>query len=344
MENISIIEQEELIRKYLDEDNKEAAVKLIFELVTACAKEKNFRAAEALRDRIFEIDPLALAEIIRSGEIIEEEKSEAIDKGHREIWGKLYDSLSVEEANVLYFALKTESYAPDTTVYAQGEHKPRLYFVNSGRLKIFYLKDGREVLLKMLGRGHIAGEDTFFSSNMCTTSMVTLGSAEVSYLDAEVLRYWKTGSPVLESKLQDFASRSKKIKDLIAERELDRRSLRRAQVWGRGDAHLMSVAAIPVGKPFRVDVIDISRGGAGFLVRITKKETANLLLGQKVNVRYVHPQTNASKTINQNGTIVAVRFHPLEDCSVSVKFDGMIEEKLIEEFERFSPPPAEFDY
>ena len=65
MENL--IEKEELIQNCLEQGNKESAVKLLFDLVVDCAKEKNFEAAEAMRSRIFEIDAMAFSEIIRSG-------------------------------------------------------------------------------------------------------------------------------------------------------------------------------------------------------------------------------------------------------------------------------------
>lgn len=343
MDSISVIEQEDLIKKYLDEGNRKAAVRLIYELVIACAKEKNFKAAESLRDRIFEIDPMALDEIIHSGEVIEQEKRDVIDKDHREIWAGLYDNLTVEEANALYFALKSESYPADTVIYSQGEHKPQLFFVNRGRLKIFYPQNNHEMLLKMLNRGQVAGEDTFFSSTICTTSMVTLTSSELCCLDADVLKRWRTEFPVLESKLQDFVSKFKRIKDLIRERELDRRCYKRIQAAGKGEAQLMSAAEAPIGKPFKVDVVDLSQGGAGFMVRITKRETASLLLGQNVNLRYTHPQAGPSKAIEQSGTIVAVRFHPLEDCSISVKFHQVLDPMLIDELGRLSPPPPEFN-
>ena len=54
-----IANQEGLIRKYLEENNREAAIKLLFELIAVCASEKNFEAAEEMRDRIFEINPMA---------------------------------------------------------------------------------------------------------------------------------------------------------------------------------------------------------------------------------------------------------------------------------------------
>lgn len=342
MENI--IQQEELIQKYLAQDNKEAAMKLLFELVTACAREKNFRAAESLRDRMFEIDPMALTEIIRSGEIIEEEKSDAIDREHREIWSRLYEQLTVEEANALYFALKSARFKAEEAIYSQGEWKPQLFFLNSGRAKIVYFREGREVLLKLLNAGQVAGEDTFFTSTICTTSLIAVSSVELNYLDAGVLKAWKKDFPVLESKLQAFASKGEKIKDLLQARELDRRSFKRITTGGKGTVNLMSPSGNLLGKPFKVEVCDVSRGGMCLLVRITKRETASLLLGQRLSIGYLNPQMDLSKTINAKGTVVAVRFHPFEDCTINVKFDDLLPERLINEFERLGPPVVEFDF
>jgi hypothetical protein len=158
----------------------------------------------------------------------------------------------------------------------------------------------------------------------------------LSYLDADILKNWKATLPVLESKLHDFTSKSEKIKDLLKARELDRRSLKRIHVSGKGTVQLVSVNGNPVGKPFRVDVSDLSEGGMCFLVHLNKRETASLLLGQRVNVSYLHPQLDFTHTINQSGIIVAVRFHPFEDCAINVKFDGPLAAKLVGEFGRLS--------
>ena len=176
MDNImeNIIDKERLIREYLDQGNKDAAIKLLFELVKLWARNKNFEAAEAMRSRIFEIDAMALCEIIRSGEIIEEEKTRTIDSGHQELWAKLYESLSVEEANALYFALKKATYKTGERIFDQGDLKPRLYFINGGRVKVVYFMDGQEVFLRNVGPGQLAGEQTFFFTTLCTTSAIVI--------------------------------------------------------------------------------------------------------------------------------------------------------------------------
>lgn len=326
---VNLAQQEELVRKYLSEDNRAAAIQLLFDLAVGSARQKDFKAAESFRDWIFTIDPMALTEIIRSGEIIEEEKNRGIDKGHRGIWSGLYDLLNMEEANALYFALHHVSFGPGETIYAQGERSPRLFFVNNGRLKIVYHANGAEILLKFIDQGQIAGEETFFFDTVCTTSMKTVSSAELSYLDAGMLKGWKADFPMLESKLQEFASKFEKIHALLRAKDMDRRAQKRIPVTGKSIVSLKSSSGKPVGKPFKVEMCDISQGGASFLMRITKKETASLLLGQKLSVGHMDGQASAS-----NGTIVAVRFHPFEDCTIHVKFDNLLSKNAIAEIER----------
>ena len=341
MENMS--EKEQLVENYLDQGNKEAAIKLLLELVVDYAKEKNFEAAEAMRSRIFEIDSMALNEIIRSGEIIEEEKSRTIDRGHRQIWAKLYDSLSTEEANALYFACKKATYQAGEKIYRQGEWKPRLYFINSGRARIVCFLDGKEVFLKAVETGDVAGEDTFFSISVLTTTMIAQDRTEVSYLDSDILDVWRTASPMLESKLQSFASSAEKIEDLLKAKKMDRRHLKRVNPGGKAIALLMSTSEQPVGKPFKADLCDISRGGLCLSVKIAKRETGSLLLGKRLCISYVHPLMDPSHTIKQSGTVVAVRFLPFEDCTVSVKFDAPLPEELIEQLEKVSQPSMDSD-
>ena len=72
--------QEQLVDKYISQGNKESAVSLLFKLIVTYAKGKNFSKAEALKDKLFKVNPMALEEILKSGEIIEEEKSELLSR------------------------------------------------------------------------------------------------------------------------------------------------------------------------------------------------------------------------------------------------------------------------
>lgn len=329
--------EDELLNKYLDEGNTGAAIRLLLQRIEARAKLNDFETAEVLRNKIFEINPFALTEIVRAAEIIEQEKNRAIDKVHLETWARFYENLNPEEINAFYFSLKKVSYGPDHVIYQAGERNRRLYFVESGRLKIIILHDREEVfmeeiLVKTLSAGQVAGAENFFNDTVCTSSLITLSQSELYYLDAVSMKSWKDSCPALESKLFEFASKSENVTDFVKAKGFNRRVFKRVELTGKATIQMLSTAGAPVGKPFTGDMCDLSRGGACFYLRITKKETAAMLLGQKVKIDYLHPRLDASRAVSQEGTIVAVRFHVLADCTVHLKFNKLLQAKLIEEF------------
>ena len=62
------------VDELVGKNDKEAAVKLLFDLTVKYARGKNFTQAEVLREKLYEVDSMALTEIVKSGEIIEEKK------------------------------------------------------------------------------------------------------------------------------------------------------------------------------------------------------------------------------------------------------------------------------
>ena len=178
---------DERVDAYVSAGDADAAVKLLFEMIVKNARAKNFPKAEALRNKLFEINDMALTEIIRSGEIIEEEKAGAIDQNHLEVWSKLYSTLTTEEANALYYNLEEKNYGAHVTLFEEGKPNKRLLFINQGQLKMVYTAGEKETLLKTLGQGKLAGDDTFFALTHCTTSLITLSRARLHVLEEKTL-------------------------------------------------------------------------------------------------------------------------------------------------------------
>ena len=79
---INIDESEKLVEQHIAKGDSDAAVKLLYRMIVQCAEEKNFTKAEQFRERMLEVDPMALNEIISSAEIIEESKSQSLDPIH----------------------------------------------------------------------------------------------------------------------------------------------------------------------------------------------------------------------------------------------------------------------
>jgi len=321
--------QEELVDQYVKQGNNEGAVKLLFDLIVTYAKKKDFAKAEVLREKLYEVDSMALNEIVRSGEIIEEEKSESIDQDHLVIWSKLYDILSDEQSNALYYAMKKATYDIDETLFKQGERNSSLYFINQGQLKLVYRDQDREILLKTLGTGHIAGEDTFFFETVCTTSMITLSRVKLNFLEKDTLLKWRDEFPGLESRLQEYCLKFKKVHDVLKAKNLDRRSQKRIKLLGKGMIQLLGASGKPLGRAFKGEFSDISVGGLSYIIRVSKKETARLLLGRKMNIKFVLPLRNSKQKIDKTGTVIGVRAHPFDDYSIHIKFDELLDKRLL---------------
>ena len=65
-----------LINKYIENDEKEKAVDLLYKLALQSAKNKDFINAETYRDRLYEVDSMALTRILEVNEVIESENIE----------------------------------------------------------------------------------------------------------------------------------------------------------------------------------------------------------------------------------------------------------------------------
>ena len=321
--------QERLVDKYVQEKNSEAAVQLLFDLIVRYARKRDFVKAESLRERLSEVDSMALSEIVRAGEIIQEAQNRAIDRRHLQIWADLYSRLTTEERNALYFSLKEETYGPDQFVFKQGQHNSKLYFVGEGNLSLIYHQAGSLVLLRAMKTGDIAGEDTCFSNTVCTTSLTTLTPSIMYALDRAALARIGKLAPALESKLCHYCEGLERIHDLLGKKGLDRRNQDRARLAGRGVLQLLDASGRALGQAFKARLSDISPGGLSVFYRISRKETAQLLLGRQMNVKLYDP-VGRKKLLDGNGTVVAVRSQPFEAYSIHIKFGSALDKMKLE--------------
>ena len=314
-------EQEKIIDQYLSEGNQDAAVKALFDLIVACAKNHDFTKAEALRDKLFEVAPMALSEISGSGDIIDEEKSRSIDEGHLKIWSKLYSNLTSEEANELYFALKENVYMEGETIFSTGDINNKLYFLDSGEVKMVYMKENEETL-KILEPGDIAGEDTFFYTTASkTVSLIANSKARLLSLDREIQEKWKDNFPALDQKLHEYCDKSGRVSEILLKKGMNRRRNKRKKLSGKVAVQLLNPSGTPSGKQFLGTLCDISISGLSFTFKLSNNEVAHKLLGAKIKTQLVVPDGNASKKIEQIGKIVGIGYHVFADHSIHVRFD-----------------------
>lgn len=322
---------EALVDEYVKRKNIQEAVKLLYKMTIRFAREKNFNKAEELREKLFNVDPMALGEIVRTGDVIEEEKKNAVLNDYMNIWGNLYERLTNEEANALFYSVKPKEFPADHTLIAQHQKNATLFFINRGQLKIVYAQDNNEIFLKMIGAGDIAGEETFFPITVSTVSLISMSRVKVGCLDRETLKDLDEKHPGLEEKLVAYCSMGGGINSLVTKKGLERRQQKRISLAGKTMVQLLDLQVKPIGKPFKGTILDISTGGISFSIKASNRETTRLLLGRKINMTIGIQTKTAPIELHGMGTIIGARERKENRFSLHLKFDNPImESKMIE--------------
>ncbi len=334
-------EPEQLVEQYIKQDNQEAAAELLFELIVKHAREKNFNKAESLRDKLYEAAPLALNQIVKSGEIIEEEKNQSIDQSHLNIWSDLYDRLEPGESSELYYSMKAGTFKAGQAVFKQGDINANLYFLQSGQFNLarYDPKVREEKILTELKAGDVANVEPFFSFTVCTTSLTVNRESELTYLEKDILTKWKDMFPGLEPKLNSFCHSQKNlVSDLVKKTGAGLRAHERFIVSIKAMVQLLDNAGKPVHKPFKITVFDISTGGFSFGLKINKKEQATHYLGHHLYMQTIYQAAGVKKKVSQKGRIVAVHLQPFGESSIHVQYQNPLDEKIVAIIAHPTPP------
>jgi len=323
------IDEESEIFILAAQGNRDQAKKRLLDLITTTARTGDFKTAERLRERIYEIDSLALGEIIRSGEIIEQEKKGAIKEDDLEAWEALTDRLSSEEFSTIYHEFTERRYNPEETLVSQGDKNDTLFFIAQGSIKVSHSAGPREIFITSLNRGQIAGEN-FFAPSVWTVSLTSLTPSKVYILPQTAMNVWQERFPGLRAKLYEFYTACDNIQSILQKKRLDRRNGQRFDLSRKIQVQPITNLDLPIGRGFRAEIIDISQGGLAFLVRITRQENTRLLLGRRMQV--VLPIGGETQFLPLKGLVVSIRpFHLLEnDYSVHFKFDHPLEQPVLQ--------------
>ncbi|MDK9707451.1 MAG: cyclic nucleotide-binding domain-containing protein [Desulforhopalus sp.] len=324
--------QEQMVRTLLAQGNKGGARDLLVQLIEKSARARNFFQAESLREWLVEIDPNAFGSIIQAAEIIDREKMAAIDKSHLEIWSALYECLTSEEFSAVYYGQKHTKYQGEEIIVSQGSLQTSLFFINSGKVKLYFEDKGKEVLVKTMGSGEIFGAGAFFEASIWTISVACVSPSDISVLKLDKLQEWSEEFPGLESKLHDFCRKFEKIDEFIKKSSRDRRNQERFALAGRASTTLLDTSGQSIGVSAMAELADISIGGLSYTVRISKKENARLLLGRKVQVKLPAGE-KSGEFVQIIGDILAVRstYAVENDYSVHVRFDSKLKDRKVQE-------------
>jgi CRP-like cAMP-binding protein len=327
-------EKEKNVERFIRENNLSAAVGLLFELILSYADKKDFGRAEVLREKLISVDPMALPEIIKSGEIIEQLQADSIDRKHLEIWSVLYGLLTMDEKNKLFFATQEVLVRAGEIFLEQGKANPFLYLIGQGHVQMSFRLKNKEIMVKRLGPGDFAGDDTFLSIQaFSSVTLVAESEVKVRKLPKENFSQWNKSLPGLYSKLSDYLYKAGTTQDHINAMKIKRRTQNRSPLSGNGWFQFLDNKDAETGNPVKGSLLDISMGGMSFAIRISKKETARLILGRRLNAQFEALKGKEPVTIDRTGIIVSVGEYNLDDYALHMKFDLLLDETLIKAIE-----------
>lgn len=325
-------EEEEKIDQYVDEGNEEAAAELLFEWIAKSVDARDFPKAEKLLEKMYQVTPMALNEIVKAGELIEEKKSESIDPEHMERWAGLYQDMKEDEIGEFYYAMQKLIVPQGERIYVQGEDNSNLYFVQDGELKAVFhsQKDSSEIDIKTFRPGWVANIDPFFSHALCTASLVAAKDSKLTYLKKSLLEQWKEKLPGVENKIRKFCYTQGTVGDIIKKGGSEINIFKRIRTNLNAMIQLLDESGKPFENPFKISMADISAGGFGYMAKIHRNSDARALLGASLIMQAVLSINDEKKKINVKGKVVAVHIQAFGESSVHIQFQNPVNEKIID--------------
>lgn len=311
--------------------DKKDQSKIVSQLVTEiqiAAKAGNFKLADQLHEKLIATDPMAISEIIKSSGVIEDQKTASIDRDHLAIWGKLYDSLSDEERNCLYYSMKKHVLRPKTKILTYGAINSRLFLIDRGHVIIFFPKDGKNVILANLGPGDILGEYTFSTISLCSASAITHTEVQLMCLESSAADDWEDKYPGLYEKLINFCLKSGRVDEILRNKKMEKKRYERHAAAGSVRATLLTNEGNKTEIVYNGGLSDISMSGCCFSVRFSKKASARALLARYL-LMVISGSQEEPATISVIGKAVRVSFHLYGDFSVHVQFNKLLSEDVL---------------
>lgn len=261
-------------------------------------------------------------------------------KVHRVLWDAMYDQLTADEARAVYGAMEKAVFRPGQVIYRQGVINGNLYFFESGQGKHTFMQNDREMFIRKVRVGEIAGEDNFFDAGCSTTTLVAVDQTEVRFLPGECLSDFEARFPGLEQKLRIFCSGYVKIGALLTKNAQDRRVCQRIPLSGLVLIKLGDESGELLGRTLRGNLGDISRGGISAFISLDSRQQAQVLLGSWVDLRFHLPPD--MQLVKQSACVLGVRQLSFDNeasgrqdrYSVHLQFAELLAEKTIGEMAR----------
>lgn len=197
-------------------------------------------------------------------------------------WFDLYKDMGKDELDVFNGILRPQTFTRETPLLTQGLSNERLYFINRGHAKTIFLENGARIKGPKLSAGDIVGVESFFCGCHSRYSVVAGRYAQIDYLDKDDVMDSFACVPGLIMKLKSFCLKRKHSMHATEKITYDKRTQKRYPIPGLTSAKLLDAKGVPIGKPFRGRLMDISKGGYAFSITLNEEKLARRLIGRSI--------------------------------------------------------------
>lgn len=334
---VTLTQQRNMFENYIRNNEIDKAVTMLCKMAVTSAREGNFDQADTYRDLLYEVDDSALVAIMKVNEFIEGEKRRLRKSNLEYPWPDVFKQLSPEESKAFFHALQNTTLDDDHIVLQQGKPNDRLYLIDHGMLKVVFKGGHHETLIQHLGRGNIFGEDTFFSINVCTSSVVTLSTAHLKFLDHYRLKRLEENFPVIADSLARICRDSRQAYDYLQEKKIDRRAAKRIHLKCKVAVQLLTAESRhPMQRTLTADLWDVSKHGLCFHMASKNQEEIRRLLGRSLGVRIKLDVDGQPKVAVVTGVVQGVQNHDVQHYSVHMQLNPPFSDAALATIERIA--------
>lgn len=311
-----------------EENTPQMIEKMVTEIKRA-VDAKDFQGAKDLRDKLMESNPMAISEGIKTAEMIERGMSAAIDKDHLALWPELYDQLTTEERNCLFFSMQQYTLPENRMLLKYKSLNNRLFFLEKGRVAVAVPQDDNKFkLVAQLGQGSVLGEYTFSTTALCSASVVTKTAVQFRCLEGKQAEGWEEENPGIYAKVLDFCKKHGQIEEIRARKEQEVHQNPRHSVDGRVKAILLDKNGQTTELFFNGEIEEISRSGSSFSIHCKNSSIVKKLLTKSFSLNYNCRKNERDVKFSCQGKVVHVSSLLYNDYLLHVSFQSPLAEKL----------------
>jgi CRP-like cAMP-binding protein len=304
---------ERTIPRLLAAGDQEEAERVFIEAINRLTQQTDTVQAQRLRQWFGQQQPDNLPAMIKAGGLISAATAASVEKSHLEIWAGFYDGLTTEEFTAFHQAISHRDYQDEEVIARQGEEQNSFYMINSGRVKaVHHNREGADALLQTLEGGELVGSGNFLDPAIWSATAVSVGPANLSQLDLNLLAVLEEQQPELTRKLREFCAGFTSVDDAFRKSGQERRNSTRYAVEGHVEMRPLDNAGKTLGVNYAGKLIDLSAQGLALRMRITSRREARQLLGRDASFA-VAQEAEAPPALVADGKIVAVRELPGEE-------------------------------